>query len=301
MKQHILLTGATGMLGKDLIKSLLNTGCQVSVLSRKQQDIPGVKVFVWDIYKGIIDPACLEGVDKVIHLAGENIASEPWTEKRKQEIIESRVLSASLLFQIISAHPNKIRHFISASAVGYYGDRDDEILDESSAAGTGFMAECCVAWEKAADKGKELGLKITKIRTGIVLAKDEGALAQMANPVRWFAAAPLGNGKQWLPWIHHRDMTAIYLYTVQHEEIEGVFNACAPFPVTNKTFTKSLAKKLNRPVWPISVPKAVIKLILGEMSAVILNSNNTSVQKILDKGFTFQYTQLDDALADIYS
>lgn len=300
MNQHILLTGATGMLGKELIKSLLETGYRVSILSRKPAQISNVKVFLWDVDKKQIDVRCLEGVDKIIHLAGENIAREKWTEKRKKAIIDSRVLSARLLFDTLSAQANQVKHFISAAAVGYYGDRDEEILTEESPAGKDFMADCCTQWELAADQFKTLGLRVLKIRTGVVLSKDDGALPQMSVPIKLFVGAPLGTGKQWIPWIHHRDMTQIYLHVIKDGSLEGTYNACAPFPVTNKTLTKALAKQLHRPVWPFAVPEAVMKAILGEMSAVVLNSTNTSAQKLLSTGFIFSYTQLEDALSDIY-
>jgi uncharacterized protein (TIGR01777 family) len=300
MDQHILLTGATGMLGKELIKSLLETGYKVSILSRKSVSIPDVKVFLWDVDKREIDKHCMEGVDTIIHLAGENIAKEKWTEERKKVIIDSRVGSAGLLFDTLSAGVNQVKNFISAAAVGYYGNRGDEILTEESPAGNDFMAECCIQWELAADRFKKLDLRVVKIRTGVVLSKDDGALPQMSVPIKSFVGAPLGTGKQWVPWIHHGDMTQIYLHALKDDSMQGTYNACAPFPVTNKTFTKALAKELHRPVWPFSVPELVMKTILGEMSAVVLNSTNTSAQKLLSTGFIFSYTQLEDALSNIY-
>lgn len=300
MNQHILLTGATGMLGKALIKSLLETGYQVSMLSRKPAEISNVKVFLWDVDQKKIDKRCLEGVDTIIHLAGENIAKEKWSEERKKAIIDSRVLSARLLFDTLSVQANQVQHFISAAAVGYYGNRGEEILTEESPAGNDFMADCCTQWEEAADQFKTLGLRVVKIRTGVVLSKEDGALPQMAVPVKFFVGAPLGTGKQWIPWIHHRDMTQIYLHALKNESIKGTYNACAPFPVTNKTLTKAIAKQLHRPVWPFAVPVPVMKAILGEMSAVVLNSTNTSAQKLLNTGFIFSFTQLEAALSDIY-
>jgi uncharacterized protein (TIGR01777 family) len=300
MDQHILLTGATGMLGKELIRSLLETGYQVSILSRKPAAISNVKVFLWDVDKKEIDKKCLEGVDTIIHLAGENIAKEKWTEKRKKAIIDSRVQSADLLFDTLSTETNQVKNFISAAAVGYYGNRGDEILTEESPAGKDFMAECCTLWEQAADRFSKLNLRVVKIRTGVVLSKDDGALPQMSVPVKFFVGAPLGTGKQWMPWIHHRDMTQIYLHAIKELSMQGTYNACAPFPVTNKTLTKAVAKELHRPVWPFSVPEMVMKAILGEMSAVVLNSTNTSAQKLLSTGFIFSYTRLEDALSDIY-
>lgn len=300
MNQHILLTGATGMLGKDLIAELLKKGYQVSVLSRKPQQLDGVKFFLWDVEKQEIDAACLEGVDSIIHLAGENIAKEKWTDKRKKEIIDSRVLSARLLFKTISEQENQVKNFISAAAVGYYGNGGEEILTEDSPAGNDFLSESCVQWEHAADQGKVLGIRVVKIRTGVVLAKQDGALPVMAQPIRFFLGAPLGSGKQWVPWIHYKDITQIFIHALEDKSMNEAYNACAPYPVTNKTLTKAIAKHIGRPVWPFSVPSKILKMILGEMSAVVLNSTNTSVQKLLSTGFVFKYTQLDEALSDIY-
>jgi len=300
MNQHILITGATGMLGKELIQALLKQGDQVSILSRKPQQNSGANVFLWNVDKEEIDVNCLNGVDCIIHLAGENIAKEKWSEKRKKEIIDSRVKSARLLFKTIAAHKNQVKHFISAAAVGFYSNRGDKILTEESPAGNDFLADCCKQWEAAADQGKEFGLRVVKIRTGVVLNKDDGALPQMAKPVQFFAGAPLGSGKQWVPWIHYKDMTQIYLHAIKNQTLQGSYNACAPFPVTNKTLTKAIAKQLHRPIWPFSVPEKIIKLLLGEMSVIVLNSTNTSAQKLLDTGFIFKYIYVEDALSDIY-
>jgi len=300
MNQHILITGATGMLGKDLIEMLLKQGEQVSVLSREDRHINQVNVFLWDIYKQQIDSACLNGVDTIIHLAGENISKGKWSEQRKKEIIDSRVLSASLLFKTIAKHKNQVKNFISAAAVGFYGNRADEILTENSPAGDDFLADCCKQWEAAADQGITLGLRVVKIRTGVVLSKGNGALPQMAKPIQLFVGAPLGTGKQWMPWIHYKDMTQIYLHTLKNQSMSGSYNACAPFPVTNKTLTNAIAKQLHRPVWPFNIPETVMKLILGEMSAIVLNSTDTSAQKLLDTGFLFKFTHVEDALSDIY-
>ncbi|MGY0038752.1 TIGR01777 family oxidoreductase [Pedobacter sp. NJ-S-72] len=229
MNQHILLTGATGMLGKDLIETLLKRGHTISVLSRKLQQIDQVKVFLWDVYKQEIDMNCLEGADTIIHLAGENISKEKWTDQRKKEIIDSRVLSTQLLYKAIAETKNQVKNFISAAAVGYYGTRGDEILTEESSPGHNFLAQCCIQWEKAIDQGQQLDLRIVKIRTGVVLAKNEGALEAMAKPIKFFAGAPLGNGKQWIPWIHYQDMTQIYLHALDNETLTGAYNASAPF------------------------------------------------------------------------
>ncbi|WP_367864573.1 TIGR01777 family oxidoreductase [Pedobacter sp. WC2423] len=300
MNQHILLTGATGMLGKDLIQTLLKRGDRVSILSRKPHQMEQVKVFLWDADQQKIDTSCLEGIDSIIHLAGENISKGKWTDQRKKEIIDSRVLSAQLLFKTLATVPNQVKNFISAAAVGYYGNRGDELLTEESTPGHNFLAECCIQWEKAIDQGQQLNLRIVKIRTGVVLAKNDGALKAMATPISLFAGAPLGSGKQWIPWIHYQDMTRIYLHALDNDSLTGVYNAAAPFPVTNKEMTKAIARQLHRPVWPFNVPEKILQLILGEMSSLVLNSTHTTAQKLESSGFIFKYTQLEQALSDIY-
>ncbi|WP_316811230.1 TIGR01777 family oxidoreductase [Pedobacter heparinus] len=300
VNKHILITGATGMIGKRLIAALLQSGHSIAVLSRKRKTIPGAKVYLWDVYHGKIEKECMDGIDTIIHLAGENIAAEKWTNKRKRQIIDSRVLSTRLLYQTIKDTNAKIGTFVSASAVGYYGDSGDEILTEESPAGYGFMADCCQQWEAAIDKGRQLGIRIVKLRTGVILAKKEGALASLEKPIRFFAGAPLGSGRQWIPWLHIDDMVAMYINAIENNLISGAYNACAPFPVTNTTLTKAIAKKLHRPVWPFKVPEKILKFMLGEMSEVIFISTNASAQKILTADFKFRYIQLDEALSDIY-
>lgn len=300
MKKQILITGATGMIGKKLIDVLQRSGHSVSVLSRKPKSIPNVKVFVWDVYKQEIDANCMTGIDTIIHLAGEGIAEKKWTKERKQEIIDSRVLSTQLLYKTIRATNAAITTFISASAVGFYGNRGDEILTEDAMPGTGFMARCCALWEDAVNEGSSLNLRIARLRIGVILGKGEGALAALEKPVRYFVGAPLGTGKQWIPWVHIDDIVAMFKEAVNNTAFEGSYNACAPFPVTNATLTKEVARQLHRPVWPVKVPEKVLEMILGKMSAVVINSTNTSAQKLLDTGFQFKFTHLEDALADIY-
>lgn len=300
MKKHILITGATGTIGKKLISELHASGHTISILSRKPRPIKNAKVYVWDVYKQQIDLNCLTDVDTIIHLAGENIAEKKWTKERKQQIIESRTFSTALLYKAIKETNAPVKTFISASAVGFYGNRGDEILTEDASSGTGFMAICCKLWEDAVDEGTSLGLRIVKFRIGVILAKGEGALAALEKPIRFFAGAALGSGAQWMPWIHIDDITAMFKNAVENSAFNSTYNACAPFPVTNATLTKAVAKQLHRPVWPFNVPEKVLEMILGKMSAVVLNSANTSAQKILDTGFEFKFTHLEDALADIY-
>lgn len=300
MRKHILITGATGMVGKKIISALQEAGHSVAILSRKNTVLPGVKTYLWNVGQDEIDRRCMDGIDTIIHLAGENIAAKKWTPKRKKQIIDSRVLSTRLLYKTIKETNAQINAFISASAVGYYGDCGDEILTEESASGYGFMATCCKEWEDAVDKGRSYGIRIVKFRIGVILAKGEGALASLEKPVKFFAGAPLGRGSQWVPWVHVDDIVSMFLNAAYSPLFSGAYNACAPFPVTNTTLTKSIAQQLHRPVWPFRIPESVLKLILGEMSEVIFISTNTSAQKLLSADFKFKYTQLQEALSDIY-
>lgn len=300
MAKNILIAGATGLIGQELVTQLQAKGHQVSILARKPTQKAGIKVFLWDIDLQQIDNDAFNGVDTVINLAGEGIADKPWSQQRKQQIIDSRVKSTELLFKAIKETNAPVGSYLSASGVGYYGDRADEVLDEDSLPGNDFLAECCILWEKAADEGIALGIRVVKLRTGIVLSAKGGALVTMEKPVNNFVGAALGTGKQWMPWIHMDDLVNIYLKAVEDPLLFDAYNAAAPSPVTNTTFTKALAKALHRPVWPVNVPKFVLKLILGEMSILPLISNNTSAQKILNTGFQFRYLTLENALTAIY-
>lgn len=300
MVNQILITGATGMVGKQLIPALQALGHQVSILSRKKTTIKDVKVYLWDVYNQKIDKQALNGIDTIIHLAGEGIGDKKWTAKRKKEIVDSRVLSGNLLYKTIKETNAPIKTFISASAVGFYGDRGEEILSEESESGKDFLSECCTKWELATDEGIALGIRVVKIRIGLILSKDGGALASMEKPIKYFVGSALGSGKQWMPWIHLDDITNIFIKAVEDEKMFGPYNACAPFPVTNQVFTKALANQLNRPVWPFNVPGFVLKAILGEMSILPLMSNHTKANKLLKTGYKFSYTTIDDALASIY-
>jgi uncharacterized protein len=300
MTRNILIAGATGLVGNRLIEALKSHGHQVAILSRRPVHIQHVKVFLWDIDRQTIDQNALEHIDTIINLTGEGIADKKWTAERKQKIIDSRIKSAELLYKAVAQTNAKVHTYISASAVGLYGDRGDEILEEESAPGQGFLADCCIKWENAADKGLTLGIRVVKIRIGIVLSKEGGALAAIEKPIKYFVGAPLGSGKQWIPWIHLDDIAGIFRKAVEDTEMAGAYHAVAPSIVTNKTLTQTLAKVLHRPVWPFSVPKSVLKILLGEQYILPLMSTNASAQKILDTGYSFKYLNLEEALRAIY-
>ncbi len=298
-KKHILLTGGTGLIGSNLTKQLLDKGYRVSHLSRTLPKDSQVKTFLWDIDKGEIDEHCIDGVDMVVHLAGAGIADKRWTDKRKKEIVDSRTKSIALIYNLLGRKKHRVSSIISASAIGYYSNRGDELMTETSLPANDFMSKCCGEWEAAVDKGKQLGLRIVKFRTGVVLATG-GALAKMAMPVKLYIGSPLGNGKQWVPWIHWQDVIDMYFYGIENTKLEGVYNMVAPNPVTNKQLTQAIAKQLHKPLWLPNVPAFFLKLLMGEMSTIVLGSTKVSAQKIKDEGFKFKYPDITPALKDIY-
>ena len=238
--------------------------------------------------------------DTIIHLAGTGIADGRWTEKRKKEIIDSRVKSADLIFETLKANAHHVKTFISASAIGIYGDCKDEWIDETYPAAPDFLGETCKVWEAAANKFSTLGIRVVIFRIGIILAKDEGALPQMARPVKLFAGSPLGSGKQFMSWIHVTDLCRVFLKAVEEERMTGVYNAVAPNPVTHREFIKSLTKVLHRLFIPIPVPAFILRLILGEKAKIVLDGQRVSSKKIRDTGFRFQFEKAEDALKNIF-
>jgi uncharacterized protein (TIGR01777 family) len=298
--KHILITGGTGLLGRQLTDALIIKGYTVSHLSRSPGKNPAVKTFLWNVNTHTIDPACIDGVDTIVHLAGEGIAEKKWTDQRKKALIESRTHSIALIYNLLRTKPHTVKNIVSASATGYYSDRGDELLTESSLPANDFLAECCILWEKAVDEGTKLGLRVLKFRTGVVLTNQGGALPKMAMPVKLFVGSPLGSGKQWIPWIHHRDVLDMYLFGIDNDHLSGVYNMVAPNPVTNAQLTQALARQLRKPLWAPNVPAFILKMLLGEMSTIVLGSTKVSAAKIEQAGFKFGCTTVEDALIDIY-
>ena len=300
MSKHFLLTGGTGLLGKKLTNALFKKGYTVSHLSRKPGDDARVKTYLWDIHKGVIDEKCIDGVDTIIHLAGAGIADGRWTDERKIELIESRTKSIGLIYGLLKSKPHQVNSIVSASATSYYSDRGDELMHENDEPAHDFLGTCCIEWENAVDEGEQLGLRVLKFRTGVVLDKDGGALAKLAQPIKLGAGSPLGNGKQWMPWIHHQDVVDLYSYGIEQADLKGAYNMVAPNPVTNAQLTQAVAKQLNRPLWLPNVPAFALKLLFGEMSIVVLGSTKVSSQKIEAAGFKFKYPDVEAALKEIY-
>lgn len=300
MSKHILLTGGTGLLGKHLTTLLLGQGYEVSHLSRTKGRNPRVKTFLWDVHKNTIDPDCLEGVDIVVHLAGAGIADKRWSAERKKEIVDSRTKSISLVYDLMKTKKHKVNSVISASGIGYYSDRGDDLMTEESAPAQDFMGTCCIKWEEAVDEGEKFNLRIVKFRTGVVLDKKGAALPKLALPVKLGIGSPLGDGKQWTSWIHWHDAVDLYLYAIINTKLRGVYNMVGPEPVTNKQLTQAVAKQLHRPLWAPNVPAFAIKLLVGEMATVVLGSTKVSSHKIEHSGFKFKYPELAGALKNIY-
>jgi uncharacterized protein (TIGR01777 family) len=298
-RKNILITGGSGLIGARLTELLLQRGDKVRHLGRSKSN-SNVPTFLWDIPSQSFDEQAIRNVDTIIHLAGAGIADKRWTEKRKLEILESRTKSTQILFDALSRNAHEVKTFISASAVGYYGfDRAGQTFTEASPPGSDFLAEVTRKWENEADRISALGIRVVKLRTGIVLSKNGGALEKMSKPVKWFAGAPLGTGAQYISWIHIDDLCSLYMKSIDDPSVQGAYNAAAPHPVTNKEMTKAIAQVLKKPMFLPNVPPVVLKIILGEMSDAVLNGNKISADKILKTGYTFQFKTLDSALADL--
>lgn len=290
----VLLTGGTGFMGKKLGLALVQAGHEIHAIVRDPKKAGGELPFPC-VMSSWSNAQELENIDAVIHLAGESIAGKRWTEAQKKKIINSRVESAkqlSALMQSIKGRKPKV--FISASAIGYYGDRKDEILTENSSAGNDFLAEVCVAWEKELFRMENI--RAVAVRIGIVLGQEGGALAKMLPIFKMGLGSRLGSGKQWMSWIHVDDVVRLLQFCLEKESVQGPVNAVAPIPVTNTEFTKALCKRLHR-IENIPVPAFVLKILLGGMSALVLNSQRVSAKKIQDYGFVFSYTNLWQAFA----
>ncbi|QMW02883.1 TIGR01777 family oxidoreductase [Spirosoma foliorum] len=301
MNETVLITGGTGSIGRRLTQLLQQKGYQVSLLSRSPKTIPEVRVYLWDVKKGQIDPQAITTADHIIHLAGEGIADERWTDERKDEILNSRTQSTELLAQTLEETDHHVKSFIGASAIGYYGaDTGDRPLTETSVGGTDFMAQVVRAWERSEDQIAALGIRTVKMRTGIVLTMTGGALPKLVQPVRLGAGAPIGSGQQYMSWIHFDDLCQMYIQALADDSWRGAYNAVAPNPVTNETLTKAIAQVLHRPTILPNIPAFAIKLLYGEMAIVVTGGNYVLNKRIAEETtFAYQYTDLTKALEDL--
>ena len=298
----VLITGATGLVGHELIKILLQNGIAVNYLTTSRNKIANetnYKGFYWNPVIGEINKNAFDEVDVIIHLAGANVAKR-WSNSYKQEIIDSRVKTTRLLYKTLENISHQVTQIISASAVGIYPDsltkiyqEEDDVVDDS------FLGKVVSHWESEVTKFEKLFIKVLKIRIGIVLAKVGGALQKMAQPIKMGIGSSFGSGQQFQSWIHIQDLVNVFYFAITHK-LEGIYNAVSPYPVTNKQLTKAIAKQLTKPLFMPNIPKFVMKLLLGEMHEILFSSQNVSSRKLLDNGFQFKYASLDKALQNLF-
>lgn len=303
MSKRIVVTGATGLIGKRLVNALLNRSDDVIVFARNIEKakslLPNANKYVeWNYKKPENWKSEINGVDAVVHLAGVNLFSKRWNNAFKNEVLESRKVSTKNLADAIKSCSNKPEVLISASGIGYYGDCRDNTLSEESPAGNDFLADVCKVWESEARKVEQFGVRSVQVRTGLVLSTEDGALKQMLPPFKFFIGGPLGDGKQWASWLHIDDIVGIYMHAIDNNKLSGAVNATSPNPVRMKEFAQTLGKVLHRPAL-FSVPKFALKIVVGEAAEVVTASQKVNVKKLLDSGYKFRFENLKEALEDL--
>lgn len=301
MAQTVLITGGTGMIGKRLTQLLLEKGYKVAYLSRKHESIPNVTVYRWDIDKNWIDDKALANADYIIHLAGAGITDTRWTDKHRREIINSRTKTIELIARELQGRPYKVKAFVSASAIGFYGsDTGNTQLTEQTPSGSDFLAHVTRHWENSAELIDNIGIRTTKLRIGVVLSNEGGALPKISMPIRWGIGAPIGNGNQWMSWIHLDDLCRLFIAALENNKWHGVYNAVAPAPVTNAELTRQIANVLHRPLWLPAIPAFALRLVYGEMANVVLGGNYVINHRIrTETDFIYQFENLQSALQDL--
>jgi uncharacterized protein (TIGR01777 family) len=299
-RKSIMITGGSGLVGRYLTSMLLGEGFKVSHLSRKQDQFGRVRVFRWDPEKQIVAPEVFDGIDYIINLAGANIGEKRWTNKRKEEIRKSRVDSAILINRIVTENRIPLKAFISASAAGYYGSLTSEkIFTEDDPPADDFLGTTCRLWEEAADMFEKSGIRTVRIRTAVVLEKNESALSKLLKPAGFGVFPKLGTGRQYMPWIHIEDLCRIYLKAILDDNMKGAYNAVAPQHITQSEFMRTLAQVMDRYFFHPPVPAFILRIALGEMSDVVLKGSRVSAEKITKSGYMFLYPDLKGSLEGI--
>jgi len=303
----VLITGGTGMVGKHLIELLVLFGYDVIILSREKvvaRRHASISYATWDINNGTIETSAIEKADYIVHLAGAGVADKRWTTARKKEIVDSRVKSSETLVKCLTTIPNHVKAVISASAIGWYGaDTPKSRVDgfkEEAPADAHFLGDTCKQWEDSILPVEKLGIRLVRLRIGIVLSKTGGALIEFKKPLNTGVAAILGKGSQIISWIHVEDLCRMMLFALEHNHLNGAYNAVSPQPVTNKALTLTLAKLIKgKRFMAINVPSFILKIMLGEMSVEVLKSATVSNEKITHAGFKYQFATIDKALQDL--
>lgn len=302
--QTVLITGGTGLVGKALGQALLAKGYRVIILTRetsRQSSIANLTYANWNVEQQTIDKQALASADYIIHLAGAGVADKRWTAKRKKEILDSRVNSSKLIVDSLQTVQHNVKAVVSASAIGWYGP--DAVVPnpapfvETDQPNADFLGSTCKLWEESIEPVTAAGIRLVKLRTGIVLSKDGGALKEFLKPLKFGVAAILGNGKQVISWIHIDDLVSMYIAAVENEKMSGAYNAVAPVPVSNQQLTLTLARSRKKFFIPIHVPSFILKIVLGEMSVEVLKSTTVSSAKMESTGFIFSFSAIDKALA----
>lgn len=300
---RVAITGATGFIGKYVIEALLKDGITPVVLTRNVQSSQkilgtGIEAHAWNPDKELAPTKVLESVDGVIHLAGEGIANKRWSEKQKTKILDSRVLGTrNLVSALNSLKGKKPKTLVSASAIGFYGNRGSDVLDEKSLPGNGFLSDVCLAWEEEAKK-VDASIRLVSPRIGIVLGREGGALAKLLPLFKLGGGGPVGSGKQYMSWIHVRDVAGLLVFALKNETVRGPMNTVAPNPVTNGEFSKALGKAVHRPAF-MPAPAFGIKLAMGELSVLVLHSQRVKPDVAQTAGYQFQFSDIQTALNDL--
>lgn len=302
----VLITGGTGLIGKHLSHLLVQKGYNVIILTRNipQQNHPAIGYAKWNISDNTIDKDAIAKADYIIHLAGAGVADERWTDNRKQEIIDSRVKSSELIIKTLKENTHHVKAVLSASAIGWYGPDNNQTLKtgftEDALPVDDFLGKTCRLWEESIQPVESLGIRLVKLRTGIVLSKEGGAFTEFKKPIKFGIAGIIDGGEQVVSWIHIEDICRMYWYALQNEQIQGVYNAVAPNPLTNKALTLEIAKQCRGKLFiPVHVPSFVIKLMLGEMSIEVLKSVTVNASKIKSTGFQFMYPTIEAAVKEL--
>src|SRR3954447_4582268 len=296
---RVTVTGASGLIGTRLVRALRARGDDVTVLSRNPERAAGalgVRAEAWQPDAAAAPVAALAGRDAIVHLAGERV-DQRWTDGARQAIRHSREVGTRNLVDGLRGAEPRPDVLVASAAVGYYGPRGDEVVDESTPAGDGFLAEVCAAWEHQATRAEELGLRVVRVRTGVVLDSDGGALARMLTPFKLGVGGPVAGGDQYMPWIHVDDLVGIYLAAIDGPGWSGPVNAPAPEPVTNAAFSKALGRALHRPAL-LPIPGAALSLLYGEMAEVVTEGQRAVPRRPLELGYEFRHADLDEALRD---
>jgi len=294
--EKVLITGGSGLIGRRLSFLLKSRGYEVRILSRSNNPKNNYKTFVWNVSEQYINDSAFEGLNHIIHLAGAGIADKRWSEKRKKEIIASRVASTNLLYNSVKRLKTPLNSFISASATGYYGAVTSEtIFEEKDKPAKDFLGKVCSLWEDSIFQFNEIKIRTVALRTGIVLSKDGGALKKMKTPI----ITSLGNGKQYMPWIHIDDLCELYIKAIEDEQFKGAFNAVSSEHISNLSFSKKISKIFNYPFLALGAPSFILQIVFGEMSTIILNGSRISANKIKQAGFKFKFENLEKALKNL--